>query len=125
MLTRRRFAGFASCAICGLTQFVASEVSAQGAPPAATAGVTRKILSQTDGPTPGYVTVLAEALLKRERKSPVIPILESSPAMFWKAASSFPSRGRKHAFSRQAMASRSNLRHRTGAGLLPPPRSEF
>jgi quercetin dioxygenase-like cupin family protein len=61
MLTRRGFAGFASCAICGLTGFIATEASAQGAPPAATAGVTRKILSQMDGPAPGYVTILAEA----------------------------------------------------------------
>ena len=64
MLTRRGFAGFASCAICGLTEFIATEASAQGAPPAATAGVTRKILSQTDGPTPGYTTLLVEATIE-------------------------------------------------------------
>ncbi|HEX8166832.1 MAG TPA: cupin domain-containing protein [Beijerinckiaceae bacterium] len=59
MLTRR---GFASCAICAITGFVASEVSAQGSPPAAgTPGVTRKILSQSDGPAPGFVTLLVEA----------------------------------------------------------------
>jgi quercetin dioxygenase-like cupin family protein len=58
MLTRR---GFASCAICVVTGFIATEVSAQGAPPAATGGVTRKILSQTEGPAAGYVTVLVEA----------------------------------------------------------------
>jgi quercetin dioxygenase-like cupin family protein len=59
MLTRR---GFAGCAICTITGFVASEVSAQGtAPAASTPGVTRKILSQTDGPAPGYVTLLVEA----------------------------------------------------------------
>src|SRR5206468_9899388 len=55
------FAGFASCAICAITGFVATEASAQGAPPAASGGVTRKILSQSDGPAPGYVTVLVEA----------------------------------------------------------------
>src|SRR5947209_18144710 len=64
MLTRRGFAGFASCAICGITEFIATEASAQGTPPAATAGVTRKILSQTDGPTPGYVTLLVEATIE-------------------------------------------------------------
>ena len=37
---------------------------AQGAPPAASGGVTRKILSQTDGPAPGYVTVLVEAIIE-------------------------------------------------------------
>lgn len=61
MLTRRGFAGFASCAICGLTEFIATDASAQGGPPAATPGVTRKILAQMDGPAPGYVTIVAEA----------------------------------------------------------------
>jgi quercetin dioxygenase-like cupin family protein len=69
MLTRRGFTGFASCVLCGLTEFVAAEASAQGAPPAATAGVTRKLLSQTDGPTPGYVTMLMEATI--EANTPV------------------------------------------------------
>jgi quercetin dioxygenase-like cupin family protein len=63
MLTRRGFTGFASCALCGIAEFVATEASAQGAPPAAAAGVTRKILSQTDGPMPGYTTVLVEATI--------------------------------------------------------------
>jgi quercetin dioxygenase-like cupin family protein len=61
MLTRRGFTGVAGCALCGLAEFVASGAAAQGAPPAATPGVTRKILSQTDGPVPGYVTMLVEA----------------------------------------------------------------
>jgi quercetin dioxygenase-like cupin family protein len=61
MLTRRGFAGFASCAICAVTGFVATDASAQGTPPAATQGVKRKILSQMDGPAPGYVTIIAEA----------------------------------------------------------------
>jgi quercetin dioxygenase-like cupin family protein len=64
MLTRRGFAGFASCALCGISAFIATEASAQGAPPAATGGVTRKILSQTDGPTPGYTTILVEATIE-------------------------------------------------------------
>jgi hypothetical protein len=45
MLTRRGFAGFASCAFCAVTGFIATEVSAQGTPPAGAPGVTRKILS--------------------------------------------------------------------------------
>jgi quercetin dioxygenase-like cupin family protein len=61
MLTRRGFVGFASCGICAVTGFIATDASAQGTPPAATSGVTRKILAQTDGPTPGYVTIIAEA----------------------------------------------------------------
>jgi quercetin dioxygenase-like cupin family protein len=61
MLTRR---GFAGCAICGVTGFIATEASAQGAPPVVTSGYTRKILSQIDGPTPGYVTILVEAELQ-------------------------------------------------------------
>ena len=64
MLTRRGFAGFASCALCGITEFIATEASAQGAQPATTGGVTRKILSQTDGPVPGYVTLLVEATIE-------------------------------------------------------------
>src|SRR5271166_540695 len=57
MLTRR---GFASCAICAATGFIATGAAAQGAPPAVTPGVTRKILSQMDGPMPGYVTISVE-----------------------------------------------------------------
>lgn len=64
MLTRRGFAGAASCALCGIGEFVAAEVSAQGAAPPPTPGVTRKILSQTDGPVPGYVTLLVEATIE-------------------------------------------------------------
>src|SRR6476660_2142806 len=61
MLTRRSFTGVAGCAVCGLAEFVASGAAAQGTSPPATPGVTRKILSQTDGPAPGYVTLLVEA----------------------------------------------------------------
>jgi len=64
MLTRRGLAGIASCALCGITEFVAAEASAQGAPPAASGGVTRKILSKTDGPAPGYETLLVEATIE-------------------------------------------------------------
>ena len=62
MLTRRGFAGFASCALCGITEFVATAASAQTPP--ASGGVTRKILAQSDGPTPGYVTLLVEATIE-------------------------------------------------------------
>jgi len=65
MLTRRGFAGFASCAICAVTGFVATDAStAEGAPPAVTPGIKRKILSQLDGPMPGYVTIIAEVELE-------------------------------------------------------------
>jgi quercetin dioxygenase-like cupin family protein len=59
-------AAVASCAVCGITEFVAAEVSAQGAPAAATAGVTRKVLPQTDGPMAGYVTVVVEATIEAD-----------------------------------------------------------
>lgn len=59
MLTRRGFAGIASCALCSITGFAATDASAQTSP-AATPGVSRKILSQSDGPTPGYVTLLVD-----------------------------------------------------------------
>src|SRR3989440_7625903 len=61
MLTRRNFTGVAGCDLCGLAEFVATGASAQTAPAATTPGVTRKILSQTEGPAPGYVTLLVEA----------------------------------------------------------------
>ena len=61
MLTRRGFAGFASCAICAVTGFVASDASAaEGAPTPVMPGLTRKMLSQMDGPMPGYVTLNME-----------------------------------------------------------------
>jgi quercetin dioxygenase-like cupin family protein len=61
MLTRR---GFASCALCAISGFIATEASAQGTPPAAAGGVTRKILSKTDGPAPGFETLLVEAIIE-------------------------------------------------------------
>lgn len=60
MLSRRDFAGIASCALCAVTGFVATDASAQTSPPATTPGATRKILSQTDGPTPGFVTLIVD-----------------------------------------------------------------
>lgn len=60
-LTRRGFAEFATCALCALTGFMATDASADAnPPPAATPGLKRKILSQIDGPAPGYVTINAE-----------------------------------------------------------------
>ena len=58
MLTRRDFGNIASCALCAVTGFIATDASAQTTPPATTPGVSRKILSQSDGPAPGYVTLL-------------------------------------------------------------------
>jgi quercetin dioxygenase-like cupin family protein len=50
MLTRR---GFATCAVCALTGFVATSAEAQSSP------IKRTILQRTDGPTAGYETVVA------------------------------------------------------------------
>jgi quercetin dioxygenase-like cupin family protein len=61
MLTRR---GFASCALCAITGFIATEAAAEGAAPAPAGGVTRKVLSQTDGPAAGYETLLIEATIE-------------------------------------------------------------
>jgi quercetin dioxygenase-like cupin family protein len=63
MLSRRGFAGIVGCIFCEISTagFIATDASAQTAPPAATPGVKRKILSQTDGPMPGYVTITVEA----------------------------------------------------------------
>lgn len=68
MLTRRGFTGFASCAICGLAGFIATDASAQNAQPPA--GITRKILSQIDGPIPGYTTISADVTLDAGAKVP-------------------------------------------------------
>src|SRR5881397_449478 len=65
MLTRRAFTGVVSCAVCAMaSEFMATDAAAQATPPAATAGVTRKILSQTDVPAPGYQTLLVEAIIE-------------------------------------------------------------
>jgi quercetin dioxygenase-like cupin family protein len=64
MLTRRGFAGFASCAVCGITELIASEAYAQGQTSASSGGVTRNILAQSDGPAPGYQTLLVEAIIE-------------------------------------------------------------
>ena len=60
MLSRR---GFAACALCAITGFIATDAMAQGAP-AAAGGVTRKILSKVDGPAEGYETLLVEATIE-------------------------------------------------------------
>ena len=54
MLTRR---GFATCALCALSGFVATGAEAQSG--AATSALKRTILQRIDGPTPGYETVMA------------------------------------------------------------------
>jgi quercetin dioxygenase-like cupin family protein len=64
MLTRREFGGLVSCAICAITTELMADDAAAQTPTATTPGVTRKILSQTDGPSPGYVTILAEATIE-------------------------------------------------------------
>src|SRR6266581_1337791 len=51
LMTRR---AFAACALCAAGGFLATGVEAQTA---ATAGLKRTLLKQTDGPTEGYVTV--------------------------------------------------------------------
>ena len=51
MLTRR---AFAACALCAAGGFLATEVEAQNA---ATPGLKRTLIKQTDGPMDGYVTV--------------------------------------------------------------------
>lgn len=81
MLTRRGFTGFASCAICGLAGFIATDASAQNAQPPA--GITRKILSQIDGPIPGYTTISADVTLDAGAKVPrhTHPGIESSVVM--------------------------------------------
>ena len=63
MLTRRGFAAVAGCAICSIAGFAATEVAAQGSAPTTANGVTRKILSRTDGPGAGYETIIMDVTL--------------------------------------------------------------
>ena len=58
-LNRRMIFG---CALCAVPALIATSTTgmAQTAAPAATAGVKRKVLSQLDGPAPGYVTIAVE-----------------------------------------------------------------
>ena len=55
-LTRRQFTGVATCGICAAAGLVPGHASAQSATP----GLTRKVISQTDGPMPGYTTIIAQ-----------------------------------------------------------------
>lgn len=57
MLTRR---GFAACAICAVTGFLATGAEAQNAP----AGLKRTIIKRTDGPMDGYESVNARVDLE-------------------------------------------------------------
>jgi len=52
MLTRR---GFATCALCTITGFLATSAEAQNAP----GGLKRTIITRTDGPMVGYESVNA------------------------------------------------------------------
>jgi quercetin dioxygenase-like cupin family protein len=63
MLTRRGFAGVAGCAICSLAGFSATEAFAQASAPTTANGVTRQILSRTDGPAAGYETIIMDVTL--------------------------------------------------------------
>ncbi len=55
-LTRRQFTGVATCGICAAAGLVPGHASAQSVTP----GLTRKVISQTDGPMPGYTTIIAQ-----------------------------------------------------------------
>jgi quercetin dioxygenase-like cupin family protein len=65
MFTRRGFAGVAGCAICSIAGFSATEAFAQGAAPTTASGVTRQILSRTDGPTAGYETIIMDVKIDK------------------------------------------------------------
>jgi quercetin dioxygenase-like cupin family protein len=57
MMSRRLFA---SCTLCAITGFIATDAQAETGGPAP---LTRKILSQVDGPMDGYVTLVAEVTI--------------------------------------------------------------
>ena len=49
---------------------VAEDASAQGAQPATSGGVTRTILSQIDGPVPGYTTIAMDVTIEPGAATP-------------------------------------------------------
>ncbi len=59
-LSRRDFAGVATCAICAAAGLVPADAQAQATSGTQTTGLTRKLLSSMDGPVPGYVTIVAQ-----------------------------------------------------------------
>jgi len=64
-LSRRDFTHVVTCAICGAAGLTPGVVLAADAPAGtATTGLTRKILSQSDGPAPGYMTIIAEVTIE-------------------------------------------------------------
>jgi hypothetical protein len=107
MLTRRSFGNFASCALCAMTGFVASDASAQ-TPSAATSGVKRKMLSEIEGPVPGYVTISVEA----EIEAGATVGRHTHPGTYSRARSSFRFRVKRRGSTRLVKASR----------FLPQPR---
>jgi quercetin dioxygenase-like cupin family protein len=65
-ISRREFAGVATCAICAAAGLApaGAAMAADNPPGAATQGLTRKLLSQSEGPMPGYVTIIAEVTIE-------------------------------------------------------------
>jgi quercetin dioxygenase-like cupin family protein len=64
-ISRRDFAHVATCAICAAAGLIPGVALAADAPAGtATSGLTRKLLSQTDGPAAGYVTIIAEVTIE-------------------------------------------------------------
>ena len=125
MLTRRGFSSFAVCAVCEISEFIATEASAQGTQPAATPGVTRKILSQMDGPAPGYVTLLVDATIEPG----VMVARHTHPgiksAYVLEGASNFPFKVNQPALLNQAMASKYRRKRRMRAVNLGKRKQEF
>jgi hypothetical protein len=74
MLTRR---GFAACALCAVTGFLATGAEAQSAP----AALKRTIIKRTDGPMDGYETVNVRVDLDAGRWPLATPIRGLNPAM--------------------------------------------
>ncbi|MGH6980393.1 MAG: cupin domain-containing protein [Stellaceae bacterium] len=66
MITRRQFTGVATCAICAAAGLVpaGAAIAADAPAGAKTSGLTRRLLSQTDGPAPGYTTIIAEVTIE-------------------------------------------------------------
>jgi hypothetical protein len=60
MLTRRAFGNLASYAVCSITALIGAGISGQATPLILDPRITRTMLSQGPGPTPGYATIMVE-----------------------------------------------------------------
>jgi hypothetical protein len=125
MLTRRRFAGFASCAICELPSLL---------PPKRQPKVRRPRLRPASREISCRRPTVRRRAIRRSSwkrsstrgcRSGATRIRESNPPTCWRAASSFPSKVKPPARSSRATASKSRRTRPMRVASPAAPRAEF